>query len=258
MAMIGQESTKRQIKIATDAAKQRNSAPPHMLFSGHPGCGKTSMAKEVANMLGTDFISVIPETLKDHKSIMDLIDSLNYIGYDEMGNRIGNIKPSVVFLDECHNLPMYGQEKLGIIMENFTFETGQKNKVYWTPYFTVIGATTLAGELSHPFLERFKMSFFFEPYNKEESVLIVYIHANKMNIRITEKAARDIANRSRGVPRIIVRYLERCADMMHSIGGELVTSAVAVETFKSMCIDSNGYNKIELKILKTLYNSCNI
>ena len=255
MAMIGNADTKRQIEIAVNAAKTRNAAPPHMLFSGHAGCGKTSMGKEFSIMLGTDFIPIIPETLKDQKSIMELVDSLNYEGYDEMGNRVGDIRPSVVFLDECHNLPMYGQEKLGIIMENFTMETGQKNKLYWIPYFTVIGATTLAGELSKPFLDRFKLNFFFEPYIKEESALIVHTHADRLGIKISEAAARDIANRARGIPRIIVRYLERCSDMSQSIGSDLITSALAKATFDIMGIDNDGYNKIELKILGCLYNS---
>lgn len=255
MVIIGQKSTKEQIEIATQAAQKRNDAPPHMLLSGHAGCGKTSMAMYLADLLDADFIQIVPEELKDHKSVMNLVDSLNYDGYDEMGNRVGKTRPSIVFLDEIHNLSMYGQEKLGIIMEKFTMETGQKNKVYWVPYFTLVGATTLAGELSKPFLDRFKLNFSFEPYNKEESTEIVKYHAERLRVAITDKAARDIANRGRGVPRIIVRYIERCADMMQPIGSELITSALVEKTFKIMDIDKEGYNKIELKILKCLYNS---
>lgn len=255
MSIVGHHDFLEQIKVAITSAKKRNTAPPHMLFSGHQGCGKTSMAKEVAKMLGTDFISVIPETLNNQKAILNLLESLNYIGYNETGDRIGEIKPSIVFLDECHRLPMYGQEKLGIIMENFTMETGMANKLYWVPYFTVIGATTLAGELSQPFLDRFKLNFFFEPYNEEDSFKIIAYHAKRLGISITSKAIKDIARRGRGVPRIMVRYLERCRDMMYTVNSEIITSKLADHTFENMGIDKAGFNKIELKLLKALYNS---
>ena len=258
MAIIGQQKTLDQIKVAIDSAKKRNTAPPHMLFSGHAGCGKTSMAKELAKILGTDFITLVPESLKDQKSIMHLLDSLNYEGYNEEGDRLGEkdpVKPTIVFLDEIHNLPMYAQEKLGIVMENFTIESGESNKLLWLPYFTVIGATTLAGELSRPFLDRFKHKHFFEPYNLNESLHIIKYHAKRLKLVISDKAIRDIARRSRGVPRIMVGYLERCGEVMDSIGSIFITSKLVSDTFKIMEIDEAGFNKIELKILITLYNA---
>lgn len=253
--MIGNENMKKQIDIAIDSARHRNMAPPHMLMSGHPGCGKTSMAKEIAKKLKTDFISLTPENLKDQRAIMELLDSLNFTGYDSLGNRIGSIQPTIVFLDECHRLPIYGQEKLGIIMENFTMDTGKVGKLYWVPYFTVIGATTLAGNLSKPFLDRFKLNFFFEVYNEEDSIRIVDYHAKELKVRITNKAIRDIATRGRGIPRTMISYLERCRDMMHSIGSEIITSTLSNMTFKGMEIDKQGFNKVELKVLKVLYDS---
>jgi Holliday junction DNA helicase RuvB len=255
MAVIGHEKMKKQIKVAIASAKHRNSAPPHMLFSGHPGCGKTSMAKEVAKMLGTDFISVIPEELKNQKNILHLLESLDYNGYDEKGNRIKQIKPTVIFLDECHRLPMYGQEKLGIAMENFSIETGQANRFYWLPYFTLIGATTLTGELSKPFLDRFKLNFFFEPYNLHDSFDIVNYHAKRLEVFITPKAIRDIVRRGRGIPRIMISYLERSRDTLYALQGQVITSNITNHTFENMGIDETGFNKIELKILKALYNA---
>lgn len=253
--MIGNENIKKQLHIAIDSAARRNMAPPHMLFSGHPGCGKTSMAKEMAAMLKTDFISLTPESLKDNRSLLNLLDSLNFDGYDKFGNRIGTIKPTIVFIDECHRLPMFGQEKLGIVMENFTLNTDNVGKVYWLPYFTVIGATTLSGNLSKPFLNRFKLNFYFEPYSIEDSIKIVEFHAKRLDIQVTKKAALDIGTRSRGVPRIIVSYLERCRDMMLAIGSDVITSGLSNMTFETLEIDKQGFNKIELKILKTLYDS---
>lgn len=252
--IIGNTNIKEQIKVALESARKRNMAPPHMLMSGHPGCGKTSTAKEVAKQLGTDFISLIPEALKDQRAILDLLDSLNFVGYDDLGNRIAPIQPTVVFIDECHRIPMYGQEKLGIIMENFTMDTGKVGKVYWVPYFTVIGATTLAGSMSKPFLDRFKLNFFFESYNIEDSVNIVKYHAKRLQVPITNKAVVDIAARGRGIPRIMVKYLERCRDMMLSIGSAMVTSQLSNTTFESLEIDRRGFNKVELKVLKALYD----
>jgi Holliday junction DNA helicase RuvB len=230
-------------------------APPHMLFSGHPGCGKTSMAKEVAAILKTDFISLTPESLKDNRTLMNLLDSLNFDGYDKLGNRIDRIKPTIIFIDEIHRLPMFGQEKLGIIMENFSLNTENVGKIYWLPYFTVIGATTLAGNLSRPFLNRFKLNFYFETYPLAESIQIVEYHAKRMNVQVTKKAAEDIATRSRGVPRIMVSFLERCRDMMLALNSRLITSGLSELTFDSLEIDKQGFNKIELKILKVLYDT---
>jgi holliday junction DNA helicase RuvB len=252
--LIGNENTKKQISVAMESAKQRNMSLPHILMSGHPGCGKTSTAREIASDLGADLVSLIPETLKDQRSILNLLDSLNFSGYDDSGNRVGRIQPTIVFIDECHRLPIFGQEKLGIIMENFTIDTGKAGKVYWVPYFTVIGASTLTGSLSKPFVDRFKVNLFFETYSLEESIQIVAHHAKRLKVIITKPACVDIATRSKGIPRIIVRHLERCRDMMLATGAEIITSNLTLETFKNLEIDSKGFNKIELKVLKILYD----
>lgn len=255
MEIIGHDNLKRRILTAVKSARKRNTAPPHMLFSGHAGCGKTTMAKALAEQLGAPFISVVPEHLKNMKALLDLFEALDYSGYDEKGNRVGKVNPTIIFLDECHRLPIFGQEKLGIAMENFHVSTGQANKFYWLPYFTVVGATTLAGNLSKPFLDRFKLTFMFEPYDQEDSCSIIKYHAQRMDVLITGKAIREIARRSRGVPRIMVRHLEQCRDTMLAFGSEIITSKVAEVTFESLGIDRKGLNLVERKLLKTLYDS---
>lgn len=255
MALIGHNTTKKRIAQALASAKVRNEALPHMLFSGHPGCGKTSMAKEVAKLTGADFIPVVPETLKDLNTIKGLIESLNYDGYNSRGDRVGEIKPSIVFIDEVHNLPLFGQEKLGIVMENFLMETGKPNKYYWIPYFTIIGATTIAGELSRPFLNRFKLEFLFKPYTFKESVEIVNYHANQQKLLVSPLAAEDIARRGRGVPRVLVRYLENCRDTAIFNKEPYISEKTTEATFEELGIDATGLNKTELIILKTLYNA---
>ena len=255
MELIGHVNTKKRIAQALASAIHRNEALPHMLFSGHPGCGKTSLAKEVANLTKTDFISVMPETLKDFKAIRSLMNSLNYDGYNERGDCVDKIKPSIIFLDEIHRLPIFGQEKLGIIMEEFKMDTGRPNKYYWAPYFTIIGATTLAGELSRPFLNRFKLNFMFQPYSYKESVQIVYEHAKRLKINVVPTAAEDIAKRGRGVPRVMLGYLECCRDTALFNKITIVSHKTVNATFEDLGIDGSGFTKTEIKILETLYNS---
>jgi Holliday junction DNA helicase RuvB len=150
---------------------------------------------------------------------------------------------------------MFGQEKLGIIMENYLIETGRPNKYYWTPYFTLIGATTMAGELSKPFLNRFKLNFMFQPYSFEESVQIVYMHAKRLNLMVSPLAAEDIAKRGRGVPRIMIGYLECCRDTAIYRRMPVITDFVTRSTFNELEIDEEGLTRTELKILETLYNA---
>ncbi len=253
--LVGHGNTKRQIAIAQSSAIERNSSLPHMLFVGSPGCGKTSMAKEVARINNTDLLSIIPESLKDFNSIKKLLSALNHDGYDKRGNRIDRIQPSIIFIDEIHRLPMYGQEKLGIAMENWLLETGRANKYNWIPYFTLIGATTLSGDLSKPFLNRFKLNIDFHPYSLSDSIKIIQKHALRLTITISLKAAKDIAIRGRGIPRIMISYLERCRDLALSLKAIVVTTAITNQTFQDLGIDKMGLTNSEVHILKTLYSA---
>lgn len=255
MNLIGHENTKRQLNVSLKSAQTRNMALPHMLFSGSPGCGKTTMASEIAKLIGVDFIVASPESIKDATSVLKLLENLNHNNYDDKGNRTGAISPSIVFFDEIHNLPLKGQETLGIAMENFRLETGKPNKYYWLPYFTIIGATTLSGNLSKPFLNRFKMNFLFTPYNIKESIDIIRMHCKRLSILITGKAVEDIAIRGRGIPRTMVGYIERMRDAMLAKDSMIVASAITNEVFAELGIDKKGFTQIEIKILKALYNN---
>jgi len=253
--LIGNDNIKEQITAAIKAAKARNREIPHMLFSGHPGCGKTSLAKAVAKAAGHDMLHVSPKDLINHKRVSELLRKLDHTGYDPRGNRVADIKPSIVFIDEIHNLPLVGQEILGIAMENFYIETGRPNELYWIPYFTVIGATTLAGELSKPFLDRFKLIFHFSPYTNEESLRIIDMHAKRLKAALSYEAAMEIVNRGRGVPRILVRYLERAIDEAYAVNSPIISRELVLTMFGRMGVDPHGFSQTEVGILKTLYNS---
>ena len=207
--IIGHIDTKKQLDIAITSARKRNNAIPHLLFSGVAGCGKTTMGMEMAATAEVDFLAVSPDDFSDREPVMRILDKLNHDNFDDHGNREGVLKPTILFVDEIHRMPKKGQEILGIAMEKFSLETGIANKFFWIPYFTLIGATTDDGELSKPFREKFKLRFLFDTYNDEEITAIIRLHAGRKNLIITERAARTIAKRSRGIPRTAVSFLER-------------------------------------------------
>jgi Holliday junction DNA helicase RuvB len=254
-SIIGHINTKKQLAIAVESAVQQNKSIPHILFSGTAGCGKTTMAMEVAKLAGVDFIPVSPDDLSNKETVMGVLDSLNHSGYDQMGNRVDTIKPSMVFVDEIHRIPRKGQEILGIAMEKFILESGRANKFYWIPYFTLVGATTDDGELSKPFIEKFKLRFLFNTYSDEEITSIINSHAVRKGIPVTQKAARAISRRSRGIPRTAVGFLERCQDYAYYKSAQVITFALVEKNFDTMKIDAKGLTPTEITVLKTLYES---
>lgn len=255
MEHIGNIKAKREIAIALVSAKNRNMALPHILFSGAAGCGKTTLAKKVADWSKVEFISILPQTLKTINDILDIFKKFNHNNYDPKGNRIGPIKPAIVFIDEIHNLALQPQEWLGVIMENFEIESENSGKHIWLPYFSLIGATTDDGKLSKPFRDRFKIKFIFEPYSFLESTKIILSHAERLNVNIDIPAAQRIAKRGRGVPRILVCHLERVRDLMLATGNKAITVDIVEQAFANLGIDEEGLAKTELKILETLYNA---
>jgi len=236
--IIGNQDILVQLRIAVTSAKARNVAPPHMLFSGAAGCGKTTTARMVAEGLGTKFLQGHPDSLKSYKDLKPLIGQFSLIGYTEHGETVGTISPTILFLDEIHNLPLKGQEMLGIAMENFIMPMPTQNQefVRWIPQFTLIGATTDEGKLAKPFRDRFKLRFLFTVYDLEETIEIIKYHASKLDKieHISGEAITEIALRSRGVPRIMVGLLERCRDTALSLKRNKIEKWVALQTFKMM------------------------
>lgn len=255
MDIVGHENTKSQLNVAIDAAAKRNMALPHILLSGAAGCGKTTIARSIAEGTTCPFLSVIPNDLKDYKSVIKILERLDHSGYDTQGNRVSNIKPTVFFLDEVHNLPLKGQELLGLVMERFMIESQKPEKYLWVPYFTLVGATTLAGKLSKPFRDRFKLVFNFQPYSISDMTKIVKMHAKRMQIRLTPQAMGEIAVRSRGTPRIAVGFLERTRDRALAENAIIATAGLVKDVFEEMGIDEDGFTQLELKILETLFEA---
>lgn len=256
LGLIGNPLIQKQIRIAVEAAKERNSAIPHMLFSGVPGCGKTSTAKALSKLGGVSIIQTQPEALKTYANIINVLGDLDYSGYSRRGDKIGEIKPTILFIDEIHRMPITGQEKLGIAMEEYRLESDRERGRYvWFPLFTIIGATTEEGLLSKPFRERFKLTFTFNAYSNIEIEEIINHHANRLKIIITKKAIRETAKRCRGIPRIAVTYLELLRDRQLSMKAEIITSAIVADMFSDLGIDKLGLNEKERAILLILYEA---
>lgn len=253
--LIGHHNTKKQLLIAAKSAEKLNVAMDHMLFAGVAGCGKTSMARYVAYHSDADFLQIPPTDFKDYKSVVDILERLNIRGYDKKGNRVDKIKPTILFVDEIHRMPISGEEPLGVAMEDFKIPVDKDGLVCWVPYFTLIGATTDDGSLSKPFRERFGLRFVFNTYSREEIVEIIELNLSAMETLASQKAIRLIVKRGRGVPRIAKGYLRRVRDRLISLGGNVITAKMVEETFEELGIDEEGFTEVELKILKALYDS---
>jgi len=273
MKLIGNDDIQNQLTLARFSAKEDDRPLPHTLFSGAAGCGKTSTARSIARESGSLFVSVAPESIKTRDDVLNIFDQFDKKeGYDKYGDRIKEIKIPfpILFIDEIHRLPITGQEHLGIAMEEWVialdvsqvkaksydkFGIRSKERSRWIPYFALMGATTNDGLLSKPFKDRFKLRFLFNTYSLEESIEIVKVHADRLKVSIDDGGALEVAQRGRGVPRILVSLLERCKDFVISINTRHITAEYSKYTFTLMKVDSTGLTEVDIKILLALYKS---
>ena len=273
MRLIGNIDTLSQIELSLRSAIKRVSALAHTLLTGAAGCGKTSTARYITDLTGWKFISIACDSIKSRADVLSLIMRLDRTGYDKFGHYIEGspIKPTIVFIDEIHNLSLPAQEYLGILMEEWHMpiiakeahlikvHVNKDNKdglgmLCWAPRFTLVGATTNDGKLSKPFRDRFKLRFVFTPYSLEESIQIVFLHAERLEINIDHPGAVEIAVRGRGVPRVLVSLLERCRDASVTLSDGSIGRELARVAFHHMDIDSSGLTKTDINLLKTLYD----
>lgn len=258
---IGNTDFIRLLKISVEAAKARNMALPHILLKGPAGTGKTTLAEALAREFGTEPMALTPGTAKKTEDLRKLFLRMPEDGYDNQGNIVGRIVPQIVFVDEVHQLPLLAQENLGIAMQDWKLPVKVNNQdvFEWVPRFTLIGATTLPGRLSKPFLDRFKIQSEFETYAHDEALQVTELHANTQGLMLKEGVAEAIAKRSRGVPRLIVRYLDRLTDAAvvaakDNPGTEnVITLELAELMFKQFLkVDDRGLTKTDIKILMQL------
>ena len=201
---VGQEKIREQLKIFIDAAKKRNEALDHVLLFGPPGLGKTTLANIVAKEMGVNLRQTSGPVLEKTGDLAALLSNLE--------------ENDVLFIDEIHRLSPVIEEILYPAMEDYRLDImigegpSARSVKLELPPFTLIGATTRAGMLTNPLRDRFGIVSRLEFYSRQELTKIVIRSAGLLEVEIDKKGANEIANRSRGTPRIANRLLRRVRD----------------------------------------------
>ena len=252
---VGNEDLIRLLRISIGAAKVRNSALPHVLLKGIAGTGKTSLAEAIACEFGTEPMTLTPNTAKKAEDLRRLFHKMPGEGYSQQGNVIGPSQPQIVFVDEIHQLSLLAQENLGIAMQDWKLpvRVNGEDVFEWVPRFTLIGATTLAGKLSKPFLDRFKIQSDFKTYSHDEAIRIAHLHAEIQGLELGSGVAEAIAQRSRGIARLIIRFLDRLADAA-LVAEKEKSNHISLELAELMFrqflkVDDRGLTQADIKIL---------
>lgn len=248
MEIIGNESVMFQLEVAAKACKEQRRPLPHTLFTGPAGCGKTTIAKYISELMGTDLINLSPLGIGD-----TALFAKTLIKSAKRTKRF-----PIVFVDEIHHISVKDQELLGVLMEELMAPvklsaTANEIKIKIPP-FTFIGATTDAGKLLKPFRDRFKLIFTFKTYTLKESIEIAKLHANRLGISPSEEQYKIIAESGRFTPRTIVSILERYRDFTIAInngGGEL-SQDIFNNMLKLMGILEGGLTNEDVEYLKVL------
>ncbi|HVP95327.1 MAG TPA: Holliday junction branch migration DNA helicase RuvB [Methanoregulaceae archaeon] len=241
---IGQEALKETLSIAIAAARKRKKPIDHILFSGPPGLGKTTLAHIISHEMGTSIHSTSGPVLEKPGDLAAILTTLQ--------------NGDVLFIDEVHRLNTVVEEVLYPAMEDFSIDVmigegpGARSIRLDIEQFTLIGATTRIGLLGSPFRDRFGIIARLNLYSPEELVQVVARSAGIMQISITPDACREIAGRSRGTPRIANRLLRRVWDYALVRGDGNVTKEVASHALTLLGIDGLGLDNLDRRILRVI------
>ena len=241
---IGQTKVKENMKIYIEAAKKRGEPLDHCLFYGPPGLGKTTISNIIANEMNSKIKITSGPAIEKTGDLAAILTALS--------------ENDILFIDEIHRINKTVEEILYPALEDFTLDiiigkgpTAKSIRIN-LPKFTLIGATTKAGSLSTPLRDRFGIVHRLELYSPEDLSIIVKRSANILQIQIDEKAAMEIAKRSRGTPRIANRLLKRVRDYAAVLGDGNITLELTKIALNRLEIDELGLDEIDRKILKTM------
>ena len=246
---IGQSEVKENIKVFVEAAKIRNEALDHVLLYGPPGLGKTTLAFIIAHELGTHIKTASGPSIEKTGDLAAILSSL------EPGD--------VLFIDEIHRMPRYIEEVLYPAMEDFSLdiivgsEGNTRNIKIDLPPFTLVGATTRAGDLSAPLRDRFGIISKLQFYTTDELCEIVKRTSRVLNMKIEDNAAYELARRSRGTPRIANRLFKRVRDFALVKGNGKIDLAITKEALTRLHIDELGLDKTDHDLLLAIINKFN-
>ena len=240
----GQPKVKERLEIAVQAARQREEAIDHLLLSGPPGLGKTTLANIIAKAMGSNLKSTSGPTIEKAADLAGLLTNL------EEGD--------VLFIDEIHRLQKTIEEYLYPAMEDFKLDIiidqgpNARSVRLNLPRFTLIGATTRSGLLTAPLLTRFPIRERLDYYQAAQLCTIVVRSARLLNLDIEEAGAKEIARRSRGTPRIANNLLRRVRDYAQVRADGRITADIADRALAMLEIDENGLDEMDKRILEAI------
>ena len=241
---IGQHEIKENLLVFIGAAKKRGHALDHVLLSGPPGLGKTTLANIFSREMEVQLRATSGPVIERQGDLAAILTNL------EPG--------TILFIDEIHRLNRVVEEVLYSAMEDFTLDIiigegpGARTVKIDLPHFTLVGATTRAGLLTSPLRERFGIQFRLNFYDPEELKTIILRAAALLGIEIVEEASLELARRARGTPRIANRLLKRCRDFADMETSGVITLPLVEKSLDKMKIDLEGLDKMDRLILEAM------
>lgn len=241
---VGQGKVKANLQVFIQGAKARSEALDHLLFYGPPGLGKTTLAFIIASELGVSIRSTSGPVIERQKDLAAILTNLR--------------DRDVLFIDEIHRLNPLVEEALYPAMEDYKLDLiicqGPSAQIFPLnlPRFTLIGATTRAGLLTSPLLNRFGVVLRLDFYDETDLFKIVLRSAKILGVSIIEDGAWEIARRSRGTPRVANRLLRRVRDFAQVLGDGIITRDVAQMALARLEVDTKGFDEMDRRILQTI------